>query len=55
MSFLDIIETAASEVPDVVGQALKMMGDEIAKMGELLQALADRMDKLDHQQTPTEG
>lgn len=47
MSFLDIIETAASEVPDVVGAALKTIGDEIAKMGELLEALAKRMDKLD--------
>lgn len=48
MSFLNIIETAASEVPEVVGTALKTMGDEIAKLGELCQALADRLDKLDH-------
>lgn len=47
MSFLEIIESAMSEVPEVVGTALKAMGDEIAKLGSLLEAVAARMDKLD--------
>lgn len=47
MSYLQIIETAVSEVPDMAGAALKAIGDEIAKMGEMLQALAARMDKLE--------
>lgn len=47
MSFLNIIESAASEVPELVGTALKAIGDEVAKMGEMLEALAARMDKLD--------
>jgi len=48
MSFLQIIETAASEVPETVGVALKAIGDEVAKMGDLLQAIAARMDKLEN-------
>jgi hypothetical protein len=47
MSFLPIIESAMSEVPEVVGTALKAIGDEVAKLGSMLEALAARMDKLD--------
>lgn len=50
MSFLEIIESAASEVPEIVGTALTTLGTEIAKMGELLEALAARMDKLEQDQ-----
>jgi len=44
---LDFIESAVAEVPENVGKALTFMGDEIAKLGTLLEALAARMDKLD--------
>lgn len=47
MSFLPMIESAVSEVPELVGTALKAMGDEIAKLGTMLEELAARMDKLD--------
>jgi hypothetical protein len=47
MSFLPMIESAVSEVPELVGVALKAMGDEIAKLGTMLEALAARMDKLE--------
>lgn len=49
MSFLPIIESALSEVPEVVGQALKALGDEVARLGSMLEGLAARMDKLDQQ------
>lgn len=45
---LNFIESAAAEVPENVGKALKLLGDEVAKLGSLLEALAARMDKLDH-------
>lgn len=45
--FLNLVESAASEVPEIVGTLLKAMGDQIAHMGEMLEALAARMDKLD--------
>jgi hypothetical protein len=47
MTFIPLIESAVSEVPELVGVALKAMGDEIAKLGTMLEGLAARMDKLD--------
>ena len=47
MTFLPMIESAVSEVPELVGVALKAMGDEIARLGSILEELAARMDKLD--------
>lgn len=44
---LDMIESAAAEVPENVGVALKFVGSEIARLGTALETLAARMDKLD--------
>lgn len=49
--FLNFIESAAAEVPENLGKVLHLMGDEIAKLGGALEALAARMDKLDHEGT----
>ena len=39
------IEGAAAEVPEAVGKALKYMADEIARLGEALEALAAKMEE----------
>jgi hypothetical protein len=41
---MGFIEAAAAEVPEAVGKALTMLGDEISKLGTALEALAARMD-----------
>jgi hypothetical protein len=45
---MGMIEQAVAEVPESVGTALKWLGDEVAKLGSDLQALAARMDHLEH-------
>lgn len=47
MEILNLIESAMAEVPENVGHLLRFMGDEIAKLGSALEALAARMDKLE--------
>lgn len=39
------IEGAVAEVPEAVGKALKFMGDEIARLGTALEALAAKMEE----------
>jgi len=49
---LHFIEAAAAEVPEEVGKALTFIGEEVAKLGQLCETLAARMDKLDPPATP---
>lgn len=39
-----VIEGAIAEAPEALGKALKYMGDEIARLGVALEALAAKME-----------
>lgn len=44
-NILTSIEAAVGELPEAAGQALKYIGEEIARLGTALEALAARMEK----------